>query len=378
MMFKLHLGLQVVDPFNPNDYTYAKTYRKWKGMAMNASTMRLKEINIDTVRHILRNNESVTKNSIAEMTGLSVASCGNILSEFLNSGEIQKIELAESTGGRPSRRYIYNFDYAHIATLYLRKEGHSNRLYSSVSNLAGVPEIEEFTELPNVGISDIESVLSKYLAGIPSINSVGIGIPGVVHKGEIGICDFPGLAGVRLVPELENHLQLPVVAENDVNLAALGNHYSETGKSVGSSVCLYYPKGGNPGAGIIINGGILKGGSNFAGEVSYLPLDVPLDKQGSLAETPEKFTTVVSKTIQSVISIVNPQKLVLIGLAFTDEMLTGIRDSIALSIPEAHIPELHFDPDIHNRLVAGLKYLAMNELSCGFQLVNTKEKAIGV
>jgi predicted NBD/HSP70 family sugar kinase len=339
---------------------------------------RLKEINIDTVRRILRNTESITKNSIAEMTGLSVASCGNILSEFLNSGEIQEIDLAESTGGRPSRRFIYNFDYAHVATLYLRKEGHSNRLYSSVSNLAGVPVIEEFTELQDIGVSDMELVLRKYLANVDSIHSVGIGIPGVVHRGEIGICDFPGLAGVRLVEQLENHLQLPVVAENDVNLAALGNHYGETSKSIGNSVCLYYPKGGNPGAGIIINGGILKGGSNFAGEVSYLPLDVPLDKQGSLAETPEKFTSIVSKTIQSVISIVNPQKLVLIGLAFTDEMLTSIRDSIALSIPEAHIPELHFDPDIHTRLVAGLRYLAMNELSCGFQLVITKETAIGI
>ena len=344
---------------------------------MNANTMHLKELNKDAVRQVFRQGGRQTKSRIAELTGLSIASCGNILAELLESGEISETDPAESTGGRPSRRFRCNFDFAHIAAVYLRKEGASNRLYSSVFNLAGETVIEEHHELPDIFFSDIQSVLSRYRKEVPTLRSVSIGIPGVVCNGEIGICDFSGLVEIPLAARLEENLGIFVSVENDVNLAALGHHFGNTGTDTGISVCLYYPKGGNPGAGIIIDGRILRGQSHFAGEVSFLPPGVPPDRQDSLDASRDLFTGTVSRTIQSLISIINPRQLILIGLALTDDMVARIRDAVAQAIPEPHIPEFLFEPDIHPRLVAGLKHLAMAELNCGFRLISTRNPSPG-
>lgn len=342
------------------------------GAGMNANTMRMKEINVDMVRHLLRNSRSSTKNSVSELTGLSVASCGNILNELVDSGEVFELDPAESTGGRPSRQFSYNFNHAHILALYVRKERSVRTVSTVVSDLAGKVLISKSVEMDHPGIRDIEEAVRGFVRMTPTIKSVSLGFPGVIHNGRIGICDIPELTDWDVCRQLEAEFSIPVTAENDVNLAALGSYHSSRYIRSESTAYIYYPDRGVVGAGIIINGRVLRGFNNFAGELSFLPLGYSRDEQPKLIESSSEFLSLVSRSILSVISIIDPQQIILAGLAFSEEMLCEIRRQVAEGIPLVDSPSIIFEKDIHESVTAGLIYLAISELSCGYELVHTR------
>ena len=55
----------------------------------------------------MRQVHTATRNEIASMTGLSVATSGNILKEMLSRNEVSEYRLEEPNGGRPAHRYEY-------------------------------------------------------------------------------------------------------------------------------------------------------------------------------------------------------------------------------------------------------------------------------
>ena len=101
--------------------------------------------------------------------------------------------------------------------------------------------------------------------------SVGIGTPGVA--GDDGFLSLSpnvnGLASIELVHEISKLFQCPVFADNDANLAALGELVAGSGVGLRSLVAISVGTG--IGAGIILNGEIHRGHRGFAGEVAYLP-----------------------------------------------------------------------------------------------------------
>jgi hypothetical protein len=42
-----------------------------------------------------------TTSSVSNITGLSVATCGNVIKSLVQTGEIIEVEMVESHGGRP-------------------------------------------------------------------------------------------------------------------------------------------------------------------------------------------------------------------------------------------------------------------------------------
>ena len=127
------------------------------------------------------------------------------------------------------------------------------------------------TEHSDIGMGDVENAVMHCCREFPLVRSVALGIPGVVRHGKMGFVTFPQLAGVPLVSRLENQIDCSVVAENDVNLSALGNHFEKGNCQDENSVWSLLSTGGKPGAGIMVGKHLVRGFSNFAGEVSFLP-----------------------------------------------------------------------------------------------------------
>lgn len=74
-----------------------------------------------------------------------------------------------------------------------------------------------------------------------------------------------------LADMLEARLGRPVVVENDVRAAALGEAVFGSGRGVGDMICLFVGTG--VGSGILIGGHLLRGEGNLAGEVGHTKLD---------------------------------------------------------------------------------------------------------
>jgi glucokinase len=86
--------------------------------------------------------------------------------------------------------------------------------------------------------------------------------------------NLPGWKNVALRDELSKRFRLPVVLENDVNMAAMGEHWKGTAKGVENFV--FIALGTGVGSGIFIRGGLQRGRVGAAGEIFRLNVEWPL------------------------------------------------------------------------------------------------------
>lgn len=113
----------------------------------------------------------------------------------------------------------------------------------------------------------VEGFREKYpLAGI-CISTAGMVD---VEKGEIFYSAplIPDYAGTKFKPVLEERFSIPCEVENDVNCAGLAEYIS--GAAVGCSPAVCLTVGTGIGGCILLQGRVLHGGGNCAGEVGYL------------------------------------------------------------------------------------------------------------
>jgi glucokinase len=139
--------------------------------------------------------------------------------------------------------------------------------------------ILEEKDIPTEVQGGVEHVLSRMadvirnlvkLAGKIPIRGAGIGCPGqinvkrgIYHQGP----NFPGWNGVPIVFELEKRVGIPIVIDNDANLAALGEYAYGGGKGVAGMILVTLGTG--VGGGIILDGELFHGISDAAGEIGH-------------------------------------------------------------------------------------------------------------
>jgi predicted NBD/HSP70 family sugar kinase len=120
----------------------------------------------------------------------------------------------------------------------------------------------------------VDEVLAEGGVERKSVIGAGIGIPGPVdrERGTAGSATIlPGWTGVRIGDEMQQRLGIPVEIENDANLGALAEMTWGAGR--GCSNIAYIKAATGIGAGIVINGRLLRGASGTAGEIGHTTLD---------------------------------------------------------------------------------------------------------
>lgn len=336
------------------------------------NTARVKLINVELVKETLKFLGEGTKQNIVEKTGLSVATCGNILRELVLTGEVTETEFAQPNGGRPARKYQYCADFGHLVCLYLNTGREHDSITYAVTNLLGEVKEEKRIEFSFIDDKIIEQTIGGLINQYPNVRSAAIGIPGVVRNGIIGVCDISKLEDFPIVQALEKSLSITVTAENDMNSTVYGfykqGHYEED-KTV---VAICFLKENYPGAGIIVDGHIIRGNSNFAGEVSFLDYGVPKLQLLELLNNQEKFIILAVKSIVSMIAVMNPAAIVLTGNLFHQSQRKEIEDACMEFIPKEHMPELFIRESMEEDYRNGLIAIALENLSCGVQLVKRR------
>jgi predicted NBD/HSP70 family sugar kinase len=102
------------------------------------------------------------------------------------------------------------------------------------------------------------------------IDSAVVGVPGVVEAdtGKLSLAaNVEGLEGRALAEDLRERLGFPVALENDINLAALGEHWIGVARGVADFVFLSVGTG--MGAGLVLEGELHRGYHGAAGEVDF-------------------------------------------------------------------------------------------------------------
>ncbi|MET1173866.1 ROK family protein [Paenibacillus amylolyticus] len=335
------------------------------------NTQQVKRINVELVKNTLRSMGVGTKASIANLTKLSVATCGTILNELLQTGEIIDLGPDESSGGRPASRYQFNADYASVLCLIIRTEGGIHSITHTYANLNGEMADEQTLFLDEINVPVVEDLIANLIEQHHNVQAIGIGIPGVALNGVIGICDVPELMYQPLGPRLkEQYEDVEVVIGNDMNLTVYGLYNQQQFEEEKNFAVVTFPENHFPGAGFIIDGRPLTGNTQFGGEVSFLPFGVSREEQLRMLKTTEGLQELVVQTLVSIIAIINPATIVVTGdtmdPAMRDDLTNGCLDRM---IPLEHMPELIIQRDTRREYVTGLVAVTLESLTYRIQVV---------
>lgn len=103
-----------------------------------------------------------------------------------------------------------------------------------------------------------------------NIKAICLGIPGSVNPetGRIGIAPNLNIKNMNIKEQLQQFTQIPVLIENDVNLAALGIKHFGLGKDVEDLLVVFVGTG--IGGGLIFRGNMHRGASFTAGEIGHM------------------------------------------------------------------------------------------------------------
>jgi len=151
--------------------------------------------------------------------------------------------------------------------------------------------LDSFEKVPTEGRRGPEHVTGQILqltrrliSDSKDLLGIGIGVPGSVDWKTGVITRLTNLAGWKNFPlkkVIEEYFQVPVFIENDANAAAWGEFYCGSGQCCRSIVYLTVSTG--IGAGIIVDGKLVRGQTGNAGEVGHMILkaDGPLCRCGN-------------------------------------------------------------------------------------------------
>lgn len=314
-------------------------------MAASTETLRLQ--NLQQVRRALMAHPGSTKADIARHSGLSQATCNTLLNQLAATGEALSIPLPSGGSGRPASVYHYNENYGQFLCFSIDVVTMHATL--TTYNLLLQPLARQSYPKSDFAPDALVPWLAAQAAALPNLLVASVAVPGIVINGNVEFCDIPALQGVALGPLLEKALGLPVCIENNVNAAVLGFQAAKGLPSNTTIGWLYYPKGFCPGAGLLVDGNILRGADGFAGEIGWLPLKnathCPPLQQAAFA-------------LASLVALVNPHTVLFSGNLLSSSMLPQIKQLCAQSIPPQYIPKTQYIQDFTPYMQQGLATLA--------------------
>lgn len=331
------------------------------------NTVQVKKLNTELVKNALKAQGIATKASIANLTKLSVATCGTILNELLADGEVIQLEPDGLNSGRPAMQYKYNANFGCVICIFVRTEGGIHSISYSVVNLLGESMREDTLELRHIDMDVIDRMVEGFISDNENVQAIGIGIPGVVHQGRIGVCDVLDLEGQPLGVYLEEKYEIPITVENDMNMTVYGFYHLQNFEEDKTFAVVTFPKNHFPGAGFIVDGRILSGNTTFGGEVSFLPFGISREEQLRQLHTEEGFTRLAVRILSSIIPIINPVTIAITGELPRESQLEELYKGCLKDIPEEHMPQLMIRNDTRQEYTMGLVTATLESLTYRLQ-----------
>lgn len=119
-------------------------------------------------------------------------------------------------------------------------------------------------------VDAINELLDNTNEKIENIKALSLGVPGTVNPESGLIFDAPNLniKNYNIKKKLQKHFDVPVLLENDVNMAGLGIKLFEYDNKVNNMLVVFVGTG--IGGALIFNGKMYRGSSFFAGEIGHM------------------------------------------------------------------------------------------------------------
>jgi predicted NBD/HSP70 family sugar kinase len=229
------------------------------------------------VLRVIRDAGTLTRAELGRRTGLARSTVAQRVDTLLEHDLVYEAGGSDSTGGRPPTALAFN-DASGVVLCADLGVTHS-RL--AVCDLGGAPLAEEVEDLdisdgPEMVLDAVHARLDGLLAATghatSQVRGIGVGVPGPVafDRGEpTNPPIMPGWDGFSIPGWFAGRYDAPVLVDNDVNIMALGEHWTNW-RDRGH--LLFIKVGTGIGCGIVAQGRIHRGAKGAAGDIGHIRL----------------------------------------------------------------------------------------------------------
>lgn len=226
---------------------------------------------------LLRDGTPRTRAELADSTGLARSTIALRVDALMALGLIAPVGDAISTGGRPSSRFALNPG----ARVVLAADLGASHAIIAVTDLAGTVLDQRrgainIADGPEVVLGWMVEQGRELLASLKrqhgELIAIGIGLPGPVQHSTgrpVHPPIMPGWDNFDVPGWVQQHLKVPVLVDNDVNISALG----ERAAAWPSTEHLLFVKVATGiGAGVISGGLLQRGAQGIAGDIGHVQI----------------------------------------------------------------------------------------------------------
>jgi len=243
---------------------------------LTITALEMRDINRSAILEIIRRESPISRSAIAERLNVSLPTVMRIVEELIGEGFVRLHGATEWSGGR--RRPLLEFNAEGYVVLGIDLGG--TKMYGAIADMGGniIAEVdigrhgtsgeESFDRL----VTLIDTLLASPRLQGRRVRGIGVGTPGITLHTEgvvkwaytLSWKDFP------LKARLAERYDLPIIVDNDVNLAALGELWFGAGQNVQNMILVTIGTG--IGAGIVIEGALYRGATESSGEIgNFIP-----------------------------------------------------------------------------------------------------------
>jgi len=226
---------------------------------------------------LLRDGNPRTRSELSALTGLARSTVALRVDELISLGLIGPVGDAASTGGRPPSRIALKPS----ARLVLAADLGASHAHLALTDLAGARLASrqgpiDIADGPEAVLGWMVATCRELLTEIGrekrDLIAIGIGLPGPVEHATgqpINPPIMPGWDRFDVPGWVQQHLEVPVLVDNDVNIMALGERQTAW-PEVQHMVFVKVATG--IGSGIISGGVLQRGAQGIAGDIGHVQL----------------------------------------------------------------------------------------------------------
>ena len=237
-----------------------------------------REINRQIALNLIRTHQPISRADLARLMNVRRGVASLLVSELLGESLIFEGALGESVGrGRkPTFLYIDSRKRCVVGV-----DIRASRTYILVTDLMGrqlgvVSSFQTNREV-DVLIQELARRIKQVLAEeVGACEGVGVAVPGMVDPAKGRVLHAPTLSwrDVNLRDPLAAALGIPVQIENSGKACALAQVWATRTDVVAAGSSVFVSVSDGVGVGVVVNGELLRGRHNTAGEFGHVPLSI--------------------------------------------------------------------------------------------------------
>jgi predicted NBD/HSP70 family sugar kinase len=237
-----------------------------------------RDINRHIALNLIRENQPISRADLARGMNMTRGVVSVLVQELITQGLIYEGATGEAARGRkPTFLHIRTHDRLVVAVdvrfskTYLMLCDFSGRQLA-IETYDTVFSIPEFVKCL---AARIRKLLKRQGVGF-TCEGIGLVVPGMVDQRTGRILNAPALGwrGVDIRAKLAAATGLPVHVENSGRACALAQLWLERGEATAGHSFVYINISDGVGLGIVVNGELLRGRDNIAGEFGHMPINL--------------------------------------------------------------------------------------------------------